>query len=68
MCYASELTSTAILRCHQERGVDWHYIAPGTPMQNAFVERFNGRLYDVLPNETVCRSLNHARDLLTEWR
>ncbi len=25
----TELTSTAILRCSQERGVGWHYIAPG---------------------------------------
>jgi len=34
----TELTSTAILRWQQERGIDWHYIAPGKPMQNGFVE------------------------------
>ncbi len=38
----TELTSTAILRWSQERGVGWHYIAPGKPQQNAFVESFNG--------------------------
>ncbi len=32
--------------------VDWHYIAPGKPMQNGFVECFNGRMRDELLNET----------------
>ena len=31
----AELTSNAILRWQQERGVGWHYIAPGKPMQTA---------------------------------
>jgi putative transposase len=30
----------------QDQDVEWHYIAPGKPMQNAFVESFNGRLRD----------------------
>lgn len=64
----SELTSTAMLRWQQERGVGWHYIAPGKPVQNAFVESFNGRLRDELLNETVFRSLGHARELLADWR
>ena len=42
----TELTSTAILRWQQESGIDWHYIAPGKPIQNGFVESFNGRLGD----------------------
>ena len=36
----------AILRWCQETGVTWHYIAPGKPTQNAFVESFNGRFRD----------------------
>ena len=43
----TELTSVAILRWSQEQQVEWHYIAPGKPTQNAFVESFNGRLRDV---------------------
>lgn len=44
----TEFTSTAMLRWQQESGVDWHYIQPGKPIQNAFVESFNGRLRDEL--------------------
>jgi len=33
----TELTSMAILRWSQEMDIDWHYIAPGKPTQNAFV-------------------------------
>jgi hypothetical protein len=34
----TELTSNAILPWQQEQAVEWHYIAPGKPMQNGFVE------------------------------
>jgi transposase InsO family protein len=44
----TELTSMAILRWSQERRVEWHYIAPGKPQQNAFAESFIGRLRDEL--------------------
>ena len=36
----------AILKRCQETKVDWHYIAPGKPMQNGFVESFNGSFRD----------------------
>ena len=53
----TELTSMAILRWSQDSRVEWHYIAPGKPQQNAFVESFNGRLRDELLNETLFTSL-----------
>lgn len=40
----TELTSMAILRWSKERDVEWHYIAPGKPQQNRFIESFNARL------------------------
>ena len=64
----TEFTSMAILRWSQKTKVDWHYIAPGKPQQNAFVESFNGRLRDELLNETLFSSLDHARELLAEWQ
>jgi putative transposase len=64
----TELTSMAILRWSQETRAEWHYIAPGKPQQNAFVESFNGRLRDELLNETLFVSLPHARQVLATWR
>src|SRR5207248_6575164 len=57
----TELTSIAILRWSQEAHVEWHYIVPGKPQQNAFIESFNGRLRDELLNETLFTSLSHVR-------
>ena len=64
----TELTSHAILAWQEERRVEWHYIAPGKPTQNAFIESFNGRLRDELLNETLFRSLDHAREMLAMWK
>jgi putative transposase len=64
----TELTSMAILRWSQTSGVDWHYIAPGKPTQNAVIESFNGRLRDELLNETLFTSLAQARVLIEDWR
>ena len=64
----TELTSMAILKWSQERRIGWHYIAPGKPTQNAFVESFNGRLRDECLNETLFASLSHARAVLTAWQ
>ena len=64
----TELTSNAILRWADDHTVEWHYIAPGKPVQNAFAESFIGRLRDELLNETLFRSLQHARVVLDDWR
>jgi putative transposase len=44
----SEFTSNAILSWADKSKLEWHYIAPGKPMQNGFIESFNGRLRDEL--------------------
>jgi putative transposase len=64
----TEYTSNAILEWADDTGVDWHYIAPGKPQQNGFNESFNGRLRDELLNETLFRTLHHARVVLESWR
>ena len=63
----TQLTGMAILRWSQETRIAWHYIAPGKPQQNAFIESFNGRLRDELLNETLFTSLNHVREVLARW-
>ncbi len=64
----AELTSHAILAWQQERDVEWHYIAPGKPMQNGFVESFNGRLRDECLNEHLFTNIKQAREIIEEWR
>ncbi|SEO15198.1 Transposase InsO and inactivated derivatives [Paracoccus alcaliphilus] len=63
----TELTSNAILTFAADRDIEWHYIAPGKPMQNGFVESFNGRMRDELLNETMFRNLAHARIVIAAW-
>ena len=64
----TELTSNAILKWQRDRSVEWHYIAPGKPMQNGFVESFNGRLRDECLNEHLFTNYQHARQIIEEWR
>jgi putative transposase len=64
----TELTGMAVLRWSQEIRIAWHYIAPGKPTQNAFIESFNGRLRDELLNETLFTSLAQARAVLAAWK
>ncbi|MGN6536573.1 MAG: IS3 family transposase [Mesorhizobium sp.] len=63
----TELTSNAVLAWCGEIGVEWHYIAPGRPMQNGYVESFNGRMRDELLNETLFLSMAHARVEIAAW-
>ena len=63
----TELTSNAELAWCGEIGVEWHYIAPGRPMQNGYVESFNGRMRDELLNETLFLSMAHARVEIAAW-
>lgn len=60
MCYGPELTSNTVLAWYWEMGVDWHYIAPGKPMQNGYVESFNGRMSGKLLNEMLFLTMAHA--------
>lgn len=64
----TEMTSHAIFKWAQDRRVEWHYIAPGKPTQNAFVESFNGRLRDECLNEHLFDRLSEARQIIEAWR
>lgn len=63
----TELTSHAIFAWCKVHRIDWHYIAPGKPMQNGYIESFNGKMRDELLNETLFFSLEHARHAVAEW-
>ena len=63
----TELTSSAVLRWVPGR-VTWHYIEPGKPVQNAFIESFNSRLRDECLNEHLFTSLAEAREIIESWQ
>ncbi|MGY6632951.1 MAG: IS3 family transposase, partial [Alkalilacustris sp.] len=64
----TEFTSKAVLKWAKDNGVEWHYIDPGKPQQNAFIESFNGSLRDECLNEEIFDSLADARRTLALWR
>ena len=64
----TEFTSRAVLKWANDNGVDWHYIDPGKPQKNAFIESFNGSLRDELLNEEMFDSLEDVRRKLALWR
>jgi putative transposase len=63
-----EMTSRAILEWTNSTGIDWHYIDPGKPQQNGFVESFNGRFRDECLNEEVFAGIAEARAVIELWR
>src|SRR5690606_23953375 len=62
----TELTSRAILQWQEDNRVEWHYIVPGKPTQNGFVESLNGRFRDECLNEHLCRGMAAARRIIEE--
>ena len=65
--HGTEFTSNAMFAWAQASRVEWHFIAPGKPMQNGICEAFNGRMRDELLNETIFYDLHHARAALARW-
>ena len=63
----TEFTSNAVLAWSLERRLDWHYIAPAKPTQNAFWEAYNSKFRDECLNEALFRDLSHARQLIAGW-
>ncbi len=63
-----EFTSRALDQWVYEQGLRWHYIQPGRPMENGYVESFNGRFRDECLNENWFCSLAEARAIIAAWR
>ena len=63
-----EFTSKALDQWAWERGVTLHFIDPGKPVQNAFVESFNGKFREECLSQNWFTSLDHARREIAAWR
>ena len=63
-----EFTSKAMLYWAERRGVRLHFIDPGKPTQNAYIESFNGKFRDECLNRYWFNNLQEARRMIEEWR
>jgi putative transposase len=63
-----EFTSRAFIAWTQRHGIDHLLIEPGKPMQNGYIESFNGKFRDECLNQHGFTSLAQARDVVAQWR
>lgn len=63
-----ELTSRVLDQWAYDHGVQLRFIDPGKPVQNAFIESFNGRFRDECLNQHWFVNLGHARRIVEAWR
>ena len=63
-----ELTSKAMFFWSRETGVKLHFIQPGKPTQNAFIESFNGKFRAFCLDLHWFASLDDARSTIADWR
>jgi putative transposase len=63
----TELTSRAVLEWTNRTGTLWHYIAPGKPTQNAFVESFIGRYPRRVPSVVGGWASSSIRSIVSAW-
>jgi len=63
-----EFTSRVFIAWSQRHGIEHLLIEPGRPMQNGYIESFNGKFRDECLNEHWFTSLAQAREVIGEWR
>ena len=63
-----EFTSRAFIAWAQQHGIKHLLIDPGKPMQNGYIESFNGKFRDECLNEHWFTSLTQARQVIADWR
>lgn len=64
----SEFCSRALDDWAYRNGVTLDFMRPGKPIENGFIESFNGRLRDEFLNTDLFLPLADAREKLERWR
>jgi putative transposase len=64
----SEFTSKALDQWTYENHVRLHFITPGRPMENGYIESFHGKFRDECLNEHWFLTLDDARETVESWR
>jgi len=62
-----EFTAIAFTLWAKEQGITIHYIQPGKPMQNGFIERFNRIYRESILDAYLFFELDEVRQLTEEW-
>jgi len=62
-----EFTSRAFIARTQQHNIEHLLIEPGRPMQNGYIESFNGKFRNECFNGHWFTSLAHARDVIAHW-
>lgn len=63
-----EFTSNALNSWAYDKKIDHIFTDPGRPMQNGYIESFNGRLRDECLNQHWFKNIADAREKITKWR
>jgi putative transposase len=63
-----EFSGSALDAWAHERGVKIAFIRPGKPVENAYIESFNGKFRDECLNEHWFVSLRDAQEKIERWR
>ena len=63
----TEFTSRAMLKWADETQVPWHYIDPGKPQQNAYIERYNRTVRHEWLDQNILETIEEAQDQATKW-
>ena len=63
-----EFVSQVVDQWAYENGVQLHFITPGRPMENGYIESFNGKFRDECLNENWFFDLADARRKIAEWK
>jgi putative transposase len=66
--HGTEFQSRALEDWAYRRGVQLDFIRPGKPIENAFIESFNGRLRDECLNVHQFASIADAQAKIEAWR
>ena len=66
--HGTEFQSRALEDWAYRRGVQLDFIRPGKPVENAYIESFNGRLRDECLNVHQFTSLAEAKAIIEAWR
>jgi len=64
----TEFTSKALDQWAYENKVTLHFITPGRPMENGYIESFHGKFREECLNEHWFLSLADARETIEAWR